>query len=357
MLAPVKRFVVPGSDTSHLQMLGYDPAIFYHGRGPLEALGLGMDLSNGDIAFRANFATVKSGKVFDRRAGRIDTATATALSRNLSMRIEDVRAEFKNSVEHRGALVLHGPGLSHNVSETDPHGNRPFHACQPLDDSREAAKTARIINQFTRLSTGILSAAPENRKRDKPANTILLRGAGYYAKVPSFTERFGIEAACVAGGALYKGIARYVGMDVVMVPGATGDRNTDLKAKANAAVKSLEDYDVVFMHVKACDSAGHDGDFEGKKKMLERIDREAMPILEKSGACLVVTGDHSTPCCRKAHSGHEVPMLVYGRNERRDSVNKFDEISCAEGGLGHVRGKDIIYMILNLIEKAEKYGS
>jgi len=356
MLAPVKRYIVPGSDTSHLQILGYDPAIFYHGRGPLEALGLGMDMENGDVAFRANFATLKDGKVVDR-AGRIDTKTATALSRNLSMRIEDVDVEFRNSVEHRGALVLHGPGLSHNVSETDPHSLGPFNECQPLDGSVEAAKTARIINRFTEITMGTLSAAPENRKRASPANVILLRGAGYYAEVPSFTERFGIEAACVAGGALYKGIARYLAMDVMLVPGATGDKNTDLKAKARAAVKALEDYDMVLMHVKACDSAGHDGDFEGKKKMLERIDAEAMPLLEKSGAYLVVTGDHSTPCCRRGHSGHEVPLLVYGKDERTDGVVKFDEISCAEGGLGHVRGKDIIYLILNLIEKAEKYGS
>ncbi|MDD5339823.1 MAG: 2,3-bisphosphoglycerate-independent phosphoglycerate mutase [Candidatus ainarchaeum sp.] len=357
LLAPVKRYVVPGSDTSHLQLLGYEPSIFYHGRGPLEALGLGMDMRNGDVAFRTNFATVKNGRVIDRRAGRIDTKTAGALSRNLSMKIEDVQVEFKNSVEHRGALVLHGPGLSHNVCETDPHELGPVHECHPLDASREAAKTARIVNRFTEITGGMLSAAPENRKREKPANMLLLRGAGYYEKVPSFTERFGIEAACVAGGALYKGIARYLGMDVVIVPGATGDRNTNLRAKAQASVKALQDYDVVFMHVKACDSAGHDGDVEGKKRMLERIDAEAVPILEKSGAYIIITGDHSTPCCRKAHSGHEVPILVCGKGERTDGVTKFDEISCAEGGLGHIRGKDIVYLILNLIEKAEKYGS
>lgn len=358
MMAPVKRFVVPGSDTSHLQILGYDPAIFYRGRGPLEALGLGMELANGDVAFRANFATVQGGKVTDRRAGRIDTKTAAALSRNLSLRIEDVRVEFRNSVEHRGALVLHGHGLSPNVSETDPHGPGPVLECQPLDASWQAAKTARIVNRFSEIAGGMLSAAPENAKRDRPANAVLLRGAGSYVRVPTFTERFGITGACVAGGALYRGIARYVGMDVVIVPGATGDRNTNLRAKAQAAVKALEQYDVVFMHVKACDSAGHDGDFEGKKRMIERIDREAVPILAKSGACIIITGDHSTPCSRKAHSGHEVPILVSCTGERTDQVAKFDELSCAEGGgLGPIRGKDIIYLILNLIEKAEKYGS
>jgi 2,3-bisphosphoglycerate-independent phosphoglycerate mutase len=109
------------------------------------------------------------------------------------------------------------------------------------------------------------------------------------------------------------------------------------------------------MHVKACDSAGHDGDFGLKKSFIERIDK-AIPILEKTGACIVVTGDHSTPVSLKAHSGHEVPLLVYG-GERSDAVDRFDEISCAEGGLGHVRGKDMIHLILNITGRAQKYGS
>jgi len=355
MFAPLKRFLVPGSDTSHLQMLGYDPAVFYCGRGPLEALGLGMDLRDGDVAFRANFATVKDGAVTDRRAGRVDTATASALSKYLSMRIEDVDVIFRNSVEHRGALVLRGPGLSHQVGDTDPHDVGALQLCQPL--SAGAEKTARIVNGFMKIAMERLSAAPENQKREKPANVVLLRGAGYYVSIPKFEERFGIRAACVSGGALYKGVARYIGMDVIIVPGATGDKNTNLKAKADATLKALESYDLVFLHVKACDSAGHDGDFDGKKKMIERIDSELLPQLEKSGAYLVITGDHSTPCSRKAHSGHEVPILVYGKDERIDAVTKFDEMSCATGGLGQVRGKDIVPLILNLIEKAQKYGS
>ena len=357
MLSPVKRYLVPGSDTSHLQILGYDPAIFYCGRGPLEALGLGITLRNGDIAFRANFATMQGNNITDRRAGRVDTKTASALSKYLSMKIGDIEVIFKNSVEHRGALVLRGPGLTHTVSETDPHSSGHIHSCHPLDNTVEAKKTSEIINEFTRLAHERLSNAPENKTREKPANVVLLRGAGHYAKVPSFHERFGLTAACVSGGALYKGVAKYIGMDIIIVPGATGDKNTDLKAKANAAVKALSSYDFVFMHVKGCDSAGHDGDFDAKKKMLERIDSEVLPILEKSGAYLIITGDHSTPCSRKAHSGHEVPILVYGENERRDDVDQFDEISCADGGLGHIRGKDIIPLVLNLIEKAEKYGS
>ena len=353
MMSPVKRYIVPGSDVAHLNILGYDPSLFYCGRGPLEALGLGIKLQEGDISFRANFATFENNKITDRRAGRIETSIAAALSKYLPTKIDDVQVIFKNSAEHRGALVLRGAGLSSNVSPTDPHGD-DFEECHPLDNTKEAKKTAEIINKFTKIAIQKLSSAPEN-KRNTPANIILLRGAGPFSSVPSFYERFGLNAVCVAGGALYKGVASYLGMDVLLVPGATGDKNTNLEAKAKAPLKAVVEYDMVFMHIKLCDSAGHDGDFNSKKNGIERIDA-IIPILEKSGACIVITGDHSTPYSLKAHSGHEVPILVYG-GERKDSVKKFDELSCAAGGLGHIRGKDIIPLILNITQRAEKYGS
>ncbi|HSB47318.1 MAG TPA: 2,3-bisphosphoglycerate-independent phosphoglycerate mutase [Candidatus Bilamarchaeum sp.] len=355
MMSPVAKYVVPGSDVAHLNILGYDPAIFYRGRGPLEALGLGIRLKDGDVAFRANFATCQGGTITDRRAGRIDTATAASLSKYLSMKIDDVEVIFKNSAEHRGALVLRGRGLSAQVSTTDAHEGEGLPDCQPLEDTPEARKTADIVNKFTKAALERLSSAPENKSRKLPANAVLLRGAGNFVPAPSFSERFGLYAACVAGGALYKGVASFMGMDVLLVPGATGDRNTNLEAKARAAAKALETYDFVFMHVKLCDSAGHDGDFALKKEGIERIDG-IIPMLEKTGACIVVTGDHSTPCSLKAHSGHEVPILVYG-GERRDFVEKFDEISCAAGGLGHIKGRHVVPLILNITGRAHKYGS
>ncbi|MEW6748663.1 MAG: 2,3-bisphosphoglycerate-independent phosphoglycerate mutase [Candidatus Micrarchaeota archaeon] len=355
MLAPVKRYIVPGSDTAHLNILGYDPAIFYHGRGPLEALGLGLDLKEGDVAFRTNFATVVDGTIKDRRAGRIDSDSAAKLAKYVPKKVRDIEIIFKTSTEHRGALILRGPGLSRSISPTDAHVSDALPECHPLDDTPEAKKTASIVNEFMKLSAAALSKAPENLGKKTPANAILLRGSGQFSPAPSFYERFGLMGACVAGGALYKGVARYIGMDIILVPGATGDKNTDLPGKANATVKALEAYDFVLLHIKMCDSFGHDGDFEGKVKALEEIDK-IIPILEKSGACLIVTGDHSTPCAWKGHSGHEVPMLVYG-GERGDKIAKFDERNCIQGGLGHLRGKDIIPLILCITGRAEKYGS
>ncbi len=355
LMSTISRGVVPGSDVSHLQILGYEPKEFYPGRGPLEALGADMELKKGDIAFRANFATMIDGKITDRRAGRIDSESAKKLESLVNMKIDGIQFLFKATTEHRGALIIRGKGLSADVTDSDPHSEGVAPLCKSLD--KKSQKTAKLINRFTAEVYKRLGKHEVNKGREKPANVVLLRSGGVARQVPKFEDSFKLKATCVAGGALYKGIAKYLGMDIMKVEGATGTKDTNLIAKGNAAVKALETYDFVFLHVKACDSFGHDGDFEGKKNMLLRIDSELMPILRESGAAVIVTGDHSTPCTRKAHSGHEVPVLVWAKGERADTVQSFDEISCMQGGLGHIRGKNIMPLILNVIEKAEKYGS
>src|SRR3989344_2177211 len=182
MLSPLGQGVIPTSDTSHLQLLGYDLREFYPGRGPLEALGMDIKMQKGDVAFRANFATVKNGRIVDRRAGRIGTEEARKLERDVNMKIEDVRIIFKSSVEHRGALVLRGTGLSTRIYDT--HHTGEMATCKPLDASPEARKTARIVDQFTKAVKEKLERNPVNKGRKLPANTVLLRSAGSYRNVP-----------------------------------------------------------------------------------------------------------------------------------------------------------------------------
>lgn len=361
LMSTISRGIVPGSDTSHLQILGYAPEKYYCGRGPLEALGAGIRLQEGDVAFRANFATVFGHKITDRRAGRIESAIAKQLEPEANMRIGNVEIIFKSTVEHRGALVLRGRNLSANISPTDPHRLGETEACRALDSSEGAKKTAEIINKFTKIVHGRLELNEINVERKTKklpiANTILLRGAGVYKGVPSFEIMYGIKGVCIAGGALYKGVARYLGMDVMEVEGATGTKNTDLKAKGLAAQKALQNHDFVFVHVKAADSFSHDGDAKGKAKFMEKVDKELIPLLANTGAAIVITGDHSTACTRKEHTGYEVPVLICENGGRSDGLKKFDEISAIGGGLGHIRGKDIMPLILNTIGKAKMYGT
>jgi len=338
---------VPESDTAHLTLFGYELDKYYKGRGPLEALGIGIELEDGDIAFRTNFATIKNGEIIDRRAGRIETKIARELGKDLSMKINDVEVIFKHSTEHRGVLVLRGKKLSVKISDTDSHRLGPLNKCKAI--TKSGKRTAEIVNEYITKVIEKLENNPLNKGRKLPANVLLLRGAGKFMKVPSIDERFGIKTACVAGGALYKGAASYAGMDIIDVHGATGTVKTNLKAKGEAVIKALKKNGFVFLHVKGTDSYSHDGNCKGKKEFLEKIDRELVPILIKSKAGLIITGDHSTPCSLKDHSADPVPLLVYGLE--KDSTIEFNESSCSNGKLGIINGKEIMGLILKIIKK------
>lgn len=357
MMSTLGRGLTPGSDTGHLAILGYDWKNEYPGRGPLEALGVGMELKEGDVAFRANFATVVNNKIVDRRAGRIETEQAERIAKAVEkIKIDGVEILFRHSTEHRGAVVLKGKGMSAKITDTDPHKVGALQKkCEALEKTKEAKKTAEIVNKWTKKVMEILDRHEINKKRKLPANTLLLRGAGMHKKVESFEKRFGMKGACIAGGALYKGVAKYIGMNVIDVKGATGDKDTDLEAKRRAVQSALKKYDFVFLHIKATDSFSHDGDFEGKKKFIEKIDR--VMKFDFDTDVIVVTGDHTTPWSLKRHAGHEVPILFSGELVRKDEVKKFDEYSAMRGGIGHTKGKNIVNMMKNYMGKNEIMGS
>ena len=375
--------VPPGSDTAHLAILGYDPYEVYTGRGPFEAAGAGIDLKPGDVAFRANYATVDRNMVItDRRAGRIQGTEplADAISR---IKLSDAKFVFKSTVGHRATLVLKGEGLSHEVSDTDPHdvGKKPL-PVRPLLKEEESAgpsypiiaggmrkyvirrnramKTAKILNEFSKKAHEVLKTHPLNLEREKqglpPANYVLLRGGGIVPKLKPFQEKFSIKGGCVAAAALVKGVCRLAEMTVVDVPGADGSVRTDLDAKAGAALKLLEDHDLVLLHVKGFDEAGHDGNARAKIELIERTDSMLGKFIDAVDI-ITVAVDHTTPVSLKNHSGDPVPVLIYGPGVRTDDVQTFGERAVARGGLGRIRGKDLMPIIIDLIGKSEKFGA
>ncbi len=353
--------IVPGSDTAHLAILGYDPYKYYPGRGVLEALGADMELCEGDVAFRANFATVDDKmRIIDRRAGRKGSKDlAEALN---GLEIDHTKIMFMNTTEHRCALVLKGENLSKAVSDVDTHeAGSKVKKCVPLEEGEKELKTANIVNEFVMQSYEILNEHPVNEERKRrgelPANIILLRGAGSYEEVSAMKERFGFGAACIAGASLYKGVAKYLGMDVVPVEDATGRADTNLNNKAEAALHALEKYDFVFLHVKATDSMGHDGDFEGKEDMISRIDKELVARIKDVDAYIAITADHSTPVSIKRHSSDPVPIVIKGEGVRKDGITKFDEISAASGGLGRIRGVDLMPILSDFMGFYKMFGT
>ncbi|HEX55416.1 MAG: 2,3-bisphosphoglycerate-independent phosphoglycerate mutase [Candidatus Altiarchaeales archaeon] len=355
--------VRPGSDTAHLSLFGYNPFDFYTGRGPFEALGAGLSLRKGDVALRCNFATLQNGKVIDRRAGRDEFGLEELANELDGMEISGTEIIFKKCSGHRAVLILRGENLSANVSDTDPEikNAKPL-ISKPLDRNPDSTKTAEIINKFTQKSIEILGDHPINKERTKmgklPANIILVRGAGIQTHLPPFNHRYKIKGACISATTLIRGVCRAIGMDIIGVEGATGHVDSNIGGKANAAINALKSYDFVFLHIKGTDEASHDGNFDLKKAMIERIDGEVIkPILEnRKDVTIVLTSDHSTPISIRQHSADPVPIAILG-DVRTDSVERFTERECAMGGLNRICGIHLMGILLDLTNRAELFGA
>ena len=355
--------IVPGSDTAHLALFGYDPFKYYSGRGPFEAAGVGIECKTGDVAFRCNFSTVDDKmRVIDRRAGRIKSGTAELAKSINGMKFEGIECIFKEATEHRGVLVLRGEGLDPRVSDVDPHEQYAMvQDCLPM--APEAKLTARVVNSFVRESHRILSDSQINLERASenlpPANIVLPRGAGMLKHLERFETRYGLKASGIAGVSLLKGVFRTLGFNVIEVQGATGGMDTDMMAKGQAALKALDTCDLVAVNIKAPDIAGHDGDFAGKVAVIERIDKMVAEIVRDLPECALLTmmSDHSTPVSMKNHSADPVCIAMAGAGVRIDSTSKFDEISCAFGVLDGMLGIEVIPRILGVIGRAEKFGA
>lgn len=361
LLSPIAPGIRAGSDTSHLSLLGYDPEKFYTGRGPFEAMGLGMDVKGGDIAFRANFGTRDArGIITDRRAGRLSGGNEK-LARSLNVEIDGVRFFVKEGVEHRAALVMRGKGLSDKVSDSDPHetGRKP-NEVMPL--SKEAEFTAEVLNKFLEMSRKILDEHPVNvqrRKEGKPqGNELLLRGPGLAPNLVSFEELHGMRAACVSAIPMISGIGGLLGMTTVKPEGATGTLESNFVSKLNEAAALSKKYDFVLVNVKATDVAGHDGDAVAKKDAIERIDFAIGQMIRSLSpdTVLAVTGDHATPCSIKDHSGDPVPVLFHAPGILPDGARFFDEFS-ASAGMWRIRGLDVMNILKQMAGRSEKYGA
>ena len=363
MMHTLGRGRVPGSDVAHLAIFGYDADTYYSGRGPIEVRGLGIPLEGGDVALRGNLGTVDENDVIvDRRAGRI--ADVTDFVKDLDgTTIDDVTFIVRPGTGHRAGVIMRGKGLSANISDADPHAVKlSVRDPRPLDDSDEAKRTASVLAKFLAHAHEQLDANPLNAERrasgQMPANYLLVRGAGYYRGIPSFTDRYhGLKAACIAGGGLYKGIGAYLEMDLLSVAGATGQADSDVSAKLTHARSSLDAYDFVFVHIKACDAFAHDGNAVGKKDFIEKVDAAMPAVLDMEDTLLVLTADHTTPCALGDHSGDPVPLLINGPGVRVDKVTAFGERACTHGGLGQLLGLELMPELMNLCGLAKLEGA
>ncbi|MGI8984475.1 MAG: 2,3-bisphosphoglycerate-independent phosphoglycerate mutase [Acidimicrobiales bacterium] len=345
MLDPVGPGITPGSGPAHLSLFGYDPFDYHLGRGALSAAGLDVHLNPGDVAARGNLATLDDqGIIIDRRAGRLPDLEALEIVRRLNdgVSIPGVEVLFVHEAQHRVLIVLRGPDLDPNVGDTDPQVNG-VPPLAPMSHALSATHTAEVVAELDRQARAILADQPQ-------ANALLLRGLDSHRELPTVQQRYGVRAAAIAIYPMYRGIGRLVGMDVVGPPTTIDEQILLLK-------EHWDDYDLFFFHHKSPDSAGEDGNFEGKVAAIEELDAIVPQLMAMSPDVIAVTGDHATPSQMAAHSWHSVPVLVHGDRAGRDQVGRFGERYCLQGALGRRPARELMPIMLNVAGRLAKYGA
>ncbi len=346
---PVSYGITPGSGPGHLGIFGYDPLRWRIGRGVLEALGLGLELRDTDVAVRCNYATLQEGLVKDRRAGRIPSEESRVLTERLQKEISHIdEAEliFAPGIEHRFAVVFRFPEPleegSDQVNDSDPQktGKPPR---KPEPANHQSERVARIAEK-------LIEKAREILKDQRAANYILLRGISQVPSIPPFERVFGLKALAIAVYPMYRGLARLVGMETPPV-------NGDIKEEIEFMKENLQDYDFFFLHIKKIDSFGEDGNFEAKVGKIEEFDSHLPAILDLGPDVLIITGDHSTPALMKEHSWHPVPVILNSPYVLGNLSSSFSERECLKGELGIFPSEQLLPLALANSGRLRKYGA
>lgn len=312
LVETVPAGMAPGSDVANLSLLGYDPAVNYSGRAPIEAAGAGIGLGPDDTAYRCNLVTVRDGRMEDYSAGHITTGEAAGLIGAVQERLGGGGLRFHAGVSYRHLLVWeHGPV---EVVTQPPHDI----AGRPVGDYLPEGDRAERLRGLMEASREILAAHPVNRARRgkglREATQVWLWGQGRRMALTPYPVQYGLAGGVVSAVDLVRGLGRLAGLSAPVVPGATGFLDTNCEGKVAALEALLEEGDFAFLHLEAPDECGHLGDAAKKVLACEMFDARIVgPVwegLERRGEpyVLVIATDHRTPCPVRGHTREPVPM-------------------------------------------------
>lgn len=344
---PVAPGITPGSGPGHLALFGYDPIQFQIGRGILEAIGLGMRIPPGGIAGRGNFCSLDdNGKIIDRRAGRLKTEENQKLIKDLSsINLKKGSVQLQSGKEHRFALVFEpepGSTFSENITDSDPQKTDILpNSVTPL--TKDAAETADIVRDFLTKAQRIL-------KNSESANGLLIRGFSDKPDLPSISDLYKLNSACIAAYPMYRGLAELLGMHIEQ----TGE---DMESEIQTLKDIWDKHDFFFIHYKPTDGKGEDGDFPGKVKALEELDKLIPLLLDLDPDVMVIAGDHSTPSVLSGHSWHPVPFIIKSDISQSGDTEKFTEQESRKGALGTIKATDLMSIALAHAGKLNKFGA
>lgn len=326
----------PGSDVANLAIFGYDPKIYYSGRGPLEAANLGINLSMDDVAFRCNLITVSENLLLDYSAGHILTKEAEVLIKFLSQNLGSDDVRFFPGTSYRHLLILKNKGLKARCIPPHDITGREFRKYLPRGED------AQFLISLMDEAAKILSTHEINQVRldlkENPANMIWLWGQGKKPSLVSLEEKYGISGAVISAVDLIKGIGRLAGLEIINVEGATGYYDTNYKGKADAALKSLADKDLAYVHLEAPDEASHNGNLQEKILAIERFDQFIVGSLleefkDKKDARILVMPDHATPLSLRTHTADSVCFAIYGKGISSCGAEGFNESQAKKSGI------------------------
>jgi proposed homoserine kinase len=328
----------PGSDIANLSVLGYDPQLYYTGRGPLEAMSMGISLGENDIAYRCNLVCIRDGIMEDFSAGHISSGEGARLLASLQGKVKG--AEFHPGISYRNLLVVSNGKGSVTVPPHDIVG-QPVLPYLPQDGD------APLLLSCMEQSRIEFPDHPVNRERNAagkvPATEVWPWSGGKKPALPDFSKKFGRSGGMISAVDLLNGIARCAGMEVIRVPGATGYLDTDYQAKARYALLALEHLDFVYVHVEAPDEAGHLGSITEKVRAIEKVDEMIGTIMKEFAGTIAVLPDHPTPVRLKTHTRDPVPFAVLGKGT--DDATSFSEKEGRKGRFGLIRATELLPLV------------
>ena len=373
----VGKGIAPESDIAVFNMLGYkfDHAD-YAGRGVIEAIGVGTDFKDGDLALRGNFSTLnEEDAIIDRRAGRqIAKEDADGIAREIETKIKfsnpDTSVVVSPTIGHRVTIRIrtNSKKLSSKITNTDPAYSNvggmgvaknvgdilKIEKCLPMEDTDDSKFTADIVNEFSEQSTKIMKESVINKKRKeqnkKELSCILLRDAGNkYPDVPTINEKHSMQFSCIVDMPVELGIS-----DVLKMKAFEAGGLTDYEEKARVAAKAMETQNAIYVHLKGPDEFGHDGDAIGKMKNIEEIDQRFFKTLveniDSNKVAIMISADHSTPCINKGHSDDPVPIVVSGDFIKNDGTTRMTEEQAKKGSIGLIQGAEVVSKSIEIIK-------
>jgi 2,3-bisphosphoglycerate-independent phosphoglycerate mutase len=382
LMYSVRKGVAPESDAAVISLLGYDPFEYSTGRGIIEAVGAGIDVKDGDLALRCNFATLGQGNtIIDRRVRRtLTTEEAKALSKaaNIEVKLESCPAtfEFKNTLGHRAVLVMKSKGkcLSSNITNSDPaytvingigvatpNVEMVLKKCEPTNNTEEARNAANLVNEFIEKTHKLWENHEVNKKRAAEgklkANVVLTRDAGHLLpRLFNINEKYNVKFAALTDMPAERGIAELAGMHASLLPPPSDDLKKDCELRVKKIMDLLPHYDCFYIHLKGPDEPAHDGNCHRKTDVISTIDEHffgrLLQEITLKDCVICIASDHSTPCSLKVHSDTPVPVLISGGKIKDDKISKFSERECKNGSLGVLdRGCELIPKLMELLRK------